>query len=110
MAQQIAGFYVSSLKPAEHLPVQLEPRILESYAGNYRMGDRFTIRVKAVANHLETTWLGEKIVMRPESESVFYEPGSDRTFRFVKDNRGNVTDLIIFVPEELTLRRLPSRR
>ena len=74
------------------------------------MSDRFTIRVNAVGDHLETTWLGERIVMRPESESAFYEPDSDRTFRFVKDNRGNVTELIISVPEELTLRRLPTRR
>ena len=110
IAQQIAGFYVPALKPAEHLPLQLDPKILESYAGDYRMGDRFTIRVNAVGDHLETTWLGERIVMRPESESAFYEPDSDRTFRFVKDNRGNVTELIISVPEELTLRRLPNRR
>ena len=74
------------------------------------MSDRFTIRVNAVGDHLETTWLGERIVMRPESESAFYEPDSDRLFRFVKDNRGNVTELVISVPEELTLRRLPTRR
>jgi CubicO group peptidase (beta-lactamase class C family) len=110
LAQQIAGFYVPSLKPAEHLPLQLDPKILESYIGDYRMADRFTIRVSAVDDHLETTWLGERVVMRPESESAFYESDSDRIFRFVKDNRGNVTELIISVPEELTLRRLPNGR
>jgi len=110
IAQEIAGFYVPTLKLAEHLPLQLDPKILESCAGDYRMGDRFTIRVNAVGDHLETTWLGERIVMMPESERAFYESDSDRTFRFAKDNRGKVTELIISVPEELTLRRLQKGR
>lgn len=110
IAQRIAGFYVPALTPAEHSPVRVDAKILESYAGDYRLADRFTIRVNAVEDHLETTWLGERIVMRPESEDALYEPDSDRTFRFVKDNRGNVTELIISVPEELTLRRLPHGR
>jgi CubicO group peptidase (beta-lactamase class C family) len=110
IGQQIAGLYVPAFSPAKHSPLRLDPKVLESYAGDYRVGDRFTIHVNAVGDHLETTWLGERIAMRPESESAFCESDSDRTFRFVKDNRGNVTELIISVPEELTLRRLPNRR
>lgn len=44
--------------------------------------------------------------MVPESETAFFEEDSDRTFRFVKDDKSNVTSLVISVPEELTLRRL----
>ena len=86
------------------------PESLRQYAGQYRMEDRFTIVVEAEADHLETTWLGERILMIPESDTAFFEEDSDRTFRFVKDERGNVTALKIFVPEELTLRRLGSAK
>jgi len=80
--------------------------ILSSYAGDYRLEDRFTIKVSVAGDRLETTWLGEKIAMIPESESAFFEADSDRTFRFVKNNNG-VKALVISVPEELTLSRLP---
>jgi len=58
---------------------------LSSYAGDYRLEDRFTINVSAAGSRLETTWLGEKIALIPESETGFFEEDSDRTFRFVKD-------------------------
>jgi predicted GNAT superfamily acetyltransferase len=80
---------------------------LNEFAGDYRLEDRFTINVGIVGDRLETTWLGEKIALVPESETDFFEEDSDRTFRFLKDASGKVTSLIISVPEELTLRRLP---
>jgi CubicO group peptidase (beta-lactamase class C family) len=107
IAKRVAGFYLAALAPRVHSPVKLNPAILSSYAGDYRLEDRFTIKVSVAGDGLETTWLGAKIAMIPESEVAFFEEDSDRTFRFVKDNNGNVTALVISVPEELTLRRLP---
>ncbi len=107
IAQRFAGAYVPALAPPVHTAKKIDPAILRSYAGDYRLEDRFSITVKAVGDHLETTWFGEKMIMTPESESAFFEDGSDRTFRFVKDDKGAVTSLIISVPEELVLRRLP---
>ena len=61
----------------------------------------------SVANDcLETTWLGEKIMVIPESETDFFQENSDRTFRFVKDAEGKVMSLIISVPEELVFHKL----
>lgn len=107
IAKRVAGFYVPALAPRVHSPVKPNPAILSSYAGDYRLEDRFTIKVSVAGDGLETTWLGAKIAMIPESEVAFFEQDSDRTFRFVKDTNGNVTALVISVPEELTLRRLP---
>jgi CubicO group peptidase (beta-lactamase class C family) len=107
IAKRVAGFYVPALAPRLHSAAKLDPAILRSYAGNYRLEDRFTIKVSVAGDRLETTWLGEKIAMIPESEVAFFEENSDRTFRFVKDHDGNVTGLVISVPEELSLRRLP---
>jgi CubicO group peptidase (beta-lactamase class C family) len=110
IAQRVAGLFVPALAPPARLRAKSTSDSLRPYAGRYRMEDRFTIVVEAEADHLETTWLGERILMMPESDTAFFEEDSDRTFRFVKDERGNVTALKIFVPEELTLRRLGSAK
>jgi CubicO group peptidase (beta-lactamase class C family) len=107
IAKRIAGFYAPALAPRVHTPIKLGPATLSSYAGDYRLEDRFTIKVSVACNRLETKWLGEKIGLIPESETDFFEEDSDRTFRFVKDATGKVTSLIISVPEELVLSRLP---
>jgi CubicO group peptidase (beta-lactamase class C family) len=107
IAKCIAGFFVSTLAPRVHTPVKLDPAILSSYVGYYRLEDRFSIKVSSVGDRLETAWLGENITLVPESETNFFQEDSDRTFRFVKDGSGKTTSLVISVPEELVLRRLP---
>jgi CubicO group peptidase (beta-lactamase class C family) len=106
IATGIAGFYVPALAPRLHTAIKLDPAILSSYAREYRFADRFTIKVSVAGDRLETTWLGEKITLVPESEADFFQQDSDRTFRFVKDAGGKVMSLIIFVPEELVLNRV----
>ena len=106
IAKSIAGFYIRELAPRVHSAVKLNPAVLRSFAGEYRLEDRFTIKVTAAGDRLETTWLGQKVVMVPESESTFFEEDSDRIFRFVKDDNGNVTAFVISLPEEMTLRKL----
>jgi D-alanyl-D-alanine carboxypeptidase len=106
IARRIAGFYVPSVAPRHRTAIKIDPAILSSYTGEYRLEDRFTIKVNLAGSRLETTWLGEKIVLLPESETDFFQQDSDRTFRLVKDAGGKVTSLIISVPEELVLRRV----
>jgi len=107
IAKKIAGFYVPDLAPPNHSAAKLDPEVLRSYAGEYRLEDRLTVKLSVANDRLETTWLGEKLVMVPESETTFFEEDSERTFRFARDDNGKVTAFIIAVPEELTLRRLP---
>ena len=64
------------------------------------------MKVSLAGDRLETMWLGEKIVLIPESETDFFQENSDRTFRFVNDTGGKVTSLTISVPEELVLRKV----
>jgi CubicO group peptidase (beta-lactamase class C family) len=106
IARHIAGLYVPSVAPRLRTAIKVDPAILSSYTGEYRLEDRFTIKVSVSGDRLETMWLGEKIVLLPESETDFFQEDSDRTFRFVKDAGGKVTSLIISVPEELVLRRV----
>jgi CubicO group peptidase (beta-lactamase class C family) len=107
IAKSVASFYVPALAPRLHTAIKLDPAILSLYAGDYRLEDQFTIKVSVAGDRLETTWVGEKITLVPESETAFFEQDSDRTFRFVKDASGKITLLIISVPVELTLRKMP---
>jgi hypothetical protein len=95
------------LAPRSRSTTKIDPAILNSYAGEYRLGDRLNVKMAAVGDHLETTWLGQKLFLMPESETLFFEEDSDRTVRFIRARGGRVTAAIISVPEELTLRRLP---
>jgi D-alanyl-D-alanine carboxypeptidase len=107
IGKKVAEIYVPKLAPRRRVAIKPDPAILRSYAGEYRLEDRFTIQVTVAADRLETTWLGQKVSMVPESGTTFFEADSDRTFRFTKDDNGKVTGLVISVPEELTLRKLP---
>jgi len=107
IAKCVAGFYVPAVAPRTHTAVKLDPAILSSYAGDYRLENQSTIKVSVAGDRLETTWLGEKITLVPESKADFFEEDSDRTFRFVKDASDKITSLIISVPVERTLRKLP---
>jgi len=88
-------------------PIKLEPAVLNSYAGEYRYGKRLSVKIAAVEDHLETMWLGQKLIMSPESKTLFFEEDSKRKLRFITARGGRVTAAIISVPEELTLQRLP---
>jgi CubicO group peptidase (beta-lactamase class C family) len=107
IAEKVAALYVPALSPRPNKAIKLNPATLSSYAGQYRLEDRFTINVRVAGDRLETMWLGKKIMLVPESETDFFEEDCDRTFRFVKDTSGKITSLIISVPEELELRKLP---
>lgn len=107
IAKKVAGFYVPELAPRNHSAAKVDPATLRSYAGEYRLEDRLTVKLTVASDRLETNWRGQKMVMVPESETTFFEEDSERTFRFAKDGHGNITALVISVPEEMTLRRLP---
>lgn len=103
----VAGFFFPGLAPRSRSAIKIDPAILQSYAGEYRLNNRLTVKLTVVGDQLETTWLGQKLVMAPESETEFFEEDSDRRLRFVKDGSGKVTEAVISVPEELKLRRVP---
>ena len=107
IAKKVAGFFVPELAPRTRAAFKPDPEILRSYAGDYRLEDRFTVKVTVAGDRLETIWRGQKMSMVPESETTFFEEDSDRTFRFIKDDDGKVAALVICLPLELTLRKLP---
>ena len=107
IANVVAGFYVAGLAPQGPSAAKIDPAVLDSYAGDYRLLNRLNLKLVVVGDHLETEWLGQKLVLVPESPTKFFEEDSDRTLRFIKDRSGRVNAAVLSVPEELTLRRVP---
>src|SRR5258705_11805836 len=57
IAKRVAGLYLPALALRVHLAAKLDPVILSSYAGDYRLAGRFTLKGSVVGVRLEKTWL-----------------------------------------------------
>lgn len=106
IAHVVAGFYRPELAPVKHRAVKLPAATLQTYAGDYRLDERETLTVAVAGDRLVATFQGQKLELRPESESDFFEEGSDRSYHFERDASGAVTSLTISVPEKLVFRKV----
>jgi hypothetical protein len=92
------------LAPASPRKISLAPAQLRALTGDYR--EQTTITVAVEGDHLVTTFMGEKRVLLPKSELEFFEPESDRTYTFTRNPAGDITGLVIALPEEITFARV----
>jgi CubicO group peptidase (beta-lactamase class C family) len=102
MALGVAAFYIPGLIP-ERIAVRIDPKVFDAYAGQYqapgpsaavltvtREGDKLMAQQGAA---------GEKWEWLPESEVNFFAKGGNRrqTFSFGKDDKGQVTHLVVLI-------------
>lgn len=122
IAHVVAGMYRPELAPARHTVLRLTPSDLASYAGEYRLDNRLTIRISLApaGDRLVTNFASSNIEMLPEKvdsdsgAAEFFEPDSDRTYRFEPGagtrgepcRRSGPCTLIISVPEKLVFKRV----
>lgn len=108
IAHSVAGFYKADLGPAKHNAIRIDPAVLKSYEGEYRLDDRMTVKVAVLGEALSMTFMGQKLMLIPDSPTTFFEEDSERTYRFEKDANGRVASMVVRVPEMLTFKRLPQ--
>src|ERR1022692_226174 len=81
-----------------YLPLRLQQTIdtakLDSYAGTYKTA-AFPITVSRERDHLLAEVRGEKSVLQPVSETVFYSKEEDMELTFAPDRDGNVRVIAI---------------
>lgn len=88
-------FYIPDLHP-KHKRIELDPVMLNSYSGQYRLGN-----VDLTVEKSEDDVLWVRIAdqpaypIYPESETKFFYTVADRQMSFVKDKQGNVIKLIV---------------
>lgn len=80
----------------EQKEVNVNPKIYDSYAGEYQLAPGFTITVTSENGKLMAQATGQsKFELFPTSETDFYLKVVPATVTFVKDAQGNVTELIL---------------
>ncbi|HEX8176182.1 MAG TPA: serine hydrolase [Pyrinomonadaceae bacterium] len=82
--------------PRERRAVQLDPKILEAYVGQYELTPALVITVTRDGNKLYAQASDQpKIELFAESETEFFITIVDAQITFVKDEKGQVTQLIL---------------
>lgn len=82
--------------PVERKLAKVDPRIYDSYAGEYQLAPGFIMTVTREGDRLMTQATGQsKVEVFPESEVKFFLKVVEAQITFVKDENGRVTALIL---------------
>ena len=96
VAKKIAALAVGDPFP-EPAAITLDPKILERYAGVYRIDETSTRTVTVENGRLYTQRSGgERLEVRPGSETEFFYDKSLTRLRFVLDASGRATEMLFF--------------
>jgi len=80
----------------EQKEVKVDPKIYDSYVGEYQLAPTFTVTITSENGKLMAQATGQsKFELFPTSETDFYLKVAPATVTFVKDAQGNVTELIL---------------
>ena len=93
--EMMMGFmeYVAE-KPKQ--PARIDPQVFDAYAGKYDVGNNRAIVVTREGNrYFSQTRSGLKPEMFPVTETKFSIPDFEEQFTFVKDEKGEVIELLI---------------
>jgi hypothetical protein len=76
--------------------VQIDPKLLDSYAGYYLLGDKAILAVRREADHLTIQLTGQPAApVFPESPTRFFAKVVDAQFDFQTDASGKVTGVVL---------------
>lgn len=93
--------------PRERVAIEIDPRMLDAYVGQYELRPGFVITMKREGNSLMTQATGQpKVEIFPESETRFFFKVVDAQVTFVKDERGVVTHLILHQGGDQTAKKI----
>jgi CubicO group peptidase (beta-lactamase class C family) len=94
LAAIVIGENYSLPKPRASVPQ--DPRIYDSYVGNYQLDSDLVMRVTREGNRLIAEADGRKFELLPETDTKFFvrEYDAQIMFTFVKDEQGQVNHLI----------------
>lgn len=82
--------------PKERKAIQLDEKILEAYVGEYELAPSFNLTITREGNRLYAQATGQpRIELFAEAETKFYITVVDAQITFVKDEKGQVRELIL---------------
>ena len=82
--------------PSQRKAVQVDPRVLDQYAGDYELQPNFVMAVKRQDDHLVTQLTGQPPVeIYPESNTEFFAKVVNAQITFVPNAQGPASELIL---------------
>jgi len=82
--------------PEIRTSIKVDPKIYDAYVGEYEFTPNFIITVTKEDNHLFAQATGQsKFEIYPESEVKFYLKMADTQITFIKNYKGEVTQLVL---------------
>jgi hypothetical protein len=82
--------------PAQTTNVNIAPKILESYVGQYELAPGFLLTIRKEGDRLTGQATGQpRLRLLPQGETDFKVSGVDASLTFVKDKDGKVTQIVL---------------
>ncbi|MBW4498003.1 MAG: serine hydrolase [Scytonema hyalinum WJT4-NPBG1] len=82
--------------PKEHKPIVLDPKIYDAYIGQYQLAPNFLLTISKEQDKLYAQATGQaRLELFAESETEFFIKEVDAQITFVKNEKGQVTHLIL---------------
>jgi CubicO group peptidase (beta-lactamase class C family) len=103
IADGIAGLYEPEVAPAERTAIQIDPRILNAYLGEYEIVPGFILTVFREGDSLWIQATGQgRAQLAAESETTFFLEDADVAITFVKNAKGAVTHALLYQSGNVT--------
>jgi CubicO group peptidase (beta-lactamase class C family) len=91
-----AEYHWPDWKPTVRKAIDVDPKLLSSYVGDYQLAPNFILTITVENGHLESQATGQpKFALDAESPTTFFPEEFDAEIEFVKDATGNVTGIIL---------------
>jgi hypothetical protein len=90
--------------PAERTEIEINPKVFDDYSGKYQISSEVMITISRSPDRLFIELAGQpKFVLYPESETKFFLKVTDAQVTFVRDEKGEVSHLILHQGGEDTM-------
>ena len=93
----VAANYIPGLLP-ERTAIRVDPKIFDAYVGQYQANPTTVVTITREGDKLMMQQGSAKLELLPESDTSFFTAENRRpSYRFIKDENGQVTHLAVFV-------------
>jgi hypothetical protein len=103
---------LKSTRPIAHKTAQVDPGVYDAYVGRYEIGHETILTMTREGDHLMVQPTNDRsFEIFPESATFFFlRPAEDDTITFVKDDKGEVTHIVVRRGgREIKAKRLDSK-
>jgi len=98
---------ISDEPEKERVAVKIDPKFYDAYAGKYELAPGAVFTVRRDADHLWVQLTGQSFLeVFPESETDFFYKVVDAQITFVKNDKGEVSNLILHQNGDQTAKRM----